>query len=181
MKAQMNSGSFFPKRSTLRGKSAVLSSKSPNYTEEELQEYRQVFSMFDTDGSGAIGREELKIAMGKLGLTTKPDELENLIAEVDQDGNGEIDFGEFCNVMRKITAKKVTFDEVVKQCFEVFDQQKNGVITEAEFREVMKMLGDIGNDRIIDHIFQEIDIDGNGVIDYEEFSSIVKQYLQEEV
>lgn len=42
--------------------------------------------------------EELKEAMKRLGINMNEKELENLIKEVDEDGNGEIDFSEFCAV-----------------------------------------------------------------------------------
>ena len=38
--------------------------------------------MFDTDGSGAIGSEELKGAMQSIGLEADDDEIERLIREV---------------------------------------------------------------------------------------------------
>lgn len=48
-----------------------------------FQEYLQLFKMFDTDGSGAIGREELKEAMISIGLgQTNDAEIDRLISEV---------------------------------------------------------------------------------------------------
>ena len=48
-----------------------------------VQEYGQLFKMFDTDGSGAIGSEELKGAMQSIGLEADDDEIERLIKEVE--------------------------------------------------------------------------------------------------
>ena len=60
--------------------------------------------------------------MKSMGMNPNQQELENLINEVDADGNGEIDFEEFCGVMRRMTKKKGGWDDVIKQCFEVFDR-----------------------------------------------------------
>lgn len=68
---------------------------------------------------------ELKQSMTRLGLNVNDKELETILKEVDQDGNGQIDFDEFCSVMNKLVKKKVTWDEIIKQCFEVFDQVKS--------------------------------------------------------
>ena len=43
--------------------------------------------------------------------------------EVDEDGNGLIDFDEFCAVMKKLTSKKNnTFDDLIRPSFEIFDR-----------------------------------------------------------
>lgn len=60
--------------------------------------------------------------MKNLGLDPNQKDLETIIQEVDQDGNGEIDFDEFCAVMKRLSAKKRTWNEIVRECFEVFDR-----------------------------------------------------------
>ncbi len=72
------------------------------------------------DGSGSIGAEELSNATRQLGMDATQEELDKLIEEIDQDGNGEIDF-EFCSCMKRISQKKVSWDEIIRQCFTVFD------------------------------------------------------------
>ncbi|GMT32446.1 hypothetical protein PFISCL1PPCAC_23743, partial [Pristionchus fissidentatus] len=105
------------------------------YCRKELKEYRQLFNMFDTDGSGAIGNEELKQAMISIGMDSNEEEIDKIIKEVDADGNGEIDFDEFCACMKKSQKiVKSTNEELIRECFDVFDQDKNGIITENEFK-----------------------------------------------
>lgn len=105
-----------------------------NYTKNEIEDYRQLFCMFDTDGSGAIGNSELKEAILSIGLQASDQDIDALIREVDEDGNGEIDFAEFCHCMKKSQSLvKSTNEELIKQCFNVFDQDGNGVITANEF------------------------------------------------
>ena len=60
--------------------------------------------------------------MRSMGMAPSIVELQVLINEVDQDGNGEIDFEEFCDVMKRMSSKDVSWNEIIKQCFEVFDQ-----------------------------------------------------------
>jgi len=55
--------------------------------------------MFDTDGSGAITADEIK-QMFMSGDQKVDDKIwEDVVKEVDGDGNGEIDFEEFVNMM----------------------------------------------------------------------------------
>jgi len=55
------------------------------------------FSVFDKDNSGRITAEEMHGVMSQFELTDS--ELEEMIKEVDQDGNGSIDFEEFCQLL----------------------------------------------------------------------------------
>lgn len=52
------------------------------YDEEELDEYRQLFDLFDEDRSGAIGNEELKKAILNFGHQATDAEIDELIEEV---------------------------------------------------------------------------------------------------
>ena len=60
-------------------------------TEEQKQEIREAFDLFDTDGSGTIDAKELKVAMRALGFEPKKEEIKKMIADIDKDGSGTID------------------------------------------------------------------------------------------
>jgi calmodulin len=70
------------------------------FTVEELQEFAQAFKMFDKNGDGTMNIKELGVAMRTLGLNPTEEELLNIVNEYDVDGNGKIDFGEFCKMMK---------------------------------------------------------------------------------
>nr|CDJ85387.1 EF hand domain containing protein [Haemonchus contortus] len=55
------------------------------YNRKELNEYKQLFDMFDTDCSGAIGNEELKEAMFSIGMHANEAEIDNVIREASFD------------------------------------------------------------------------------------------------
>lgn len=72
------------------------------YTQEAV--LWKAFKSFDVDGSGAISSSELhqvlnQESVGKI-MKKSLDELEALVTEVDLDGDGEIDFDEFLQMMR---------------------------------------------------------------------------------
>ena len=52
-------------------------------------------------------------------------ELENMIKEVDIDGNGEIDFDEFLAMMAK-KLKETDLEEDIREAFRVFDNKNSG-------------------------------------------------------
>jgi hypothetical protein len=58
-------------------------------TDTELAEFREVFNLVDKDGSGAIDAGEVKELMTMLGMNPTMGEVEDLVREIDIDGNGE--------------------------------------------------------------------------------------------
>ena len=68
--------------------------KQKELTEEQKQEIKEAFDLFDTDGSGSIDAKELKVAMRALGFEPKKEEIQKMIQDVDDDGSGTIEFPE---------------------------------------------------------------------------------------
>merc|ERR1712072_299888 len=80
--------------------------KPGQLTEEQLDEIREAFSLFDADASGMIDIRELKAAMRALGFEVKNEELKKMVADIDGDGNGTIEFGEFLQMMTARWARR---------------------------------------------------------------------------
>ena len=55
--------------------------------------------MFDTSGSGTIEPKELKVALRALGMEPSKDDIDKLVADIDKDSSGKIDFHEFLAIM----------------------------------------------------------------------------------
>ena len=69
-------------------------------TDERL---KAAFKMFDKDGSGTISKNEIKEVLG-FGKALDEDQLNSIVKEVDQNEDAEIDFKEFCDMMRRLAA-----------------------------------------------------------------------------
>ena len=61
---------------------------------------RRTARALDSRTGRHVTAKELQIVMQSLGHDPSEEELEDMIAEVDVDGNGEIDFDEFCVMMK---------------------------------------------------------------------------------
>lgn len=66
---------------------------------DQLKDMRDVFNMFDDDGSGSITAAEVSVAFQRLKLVTNRAMLRAIVEHIDVDGDGRIDFGEFCALM----------------------------------------------------------------------------------
>ncbi|CAL9124399.1 unnamed protein product [Musa acuminata var. zebrina] len=153
-------------------------------TEEQISEFQEAFCLFDKDGDGCITLEELGTVIKSLGQNPSEEELHEMIREVDSDGNGTIEFGEFLNLMsRKVKSfeyggqfdrscsslQETNVEEELKEAFKVFDKDQNGYISASELRNVMMNLGEKLTDEEVDQMIREADLDGDGQVNYEEF------------
>ena len=68
-------------------------------TEEQRQEIKEAFDLFDTESSGVIDAKELKVAMRALGFEPKKEEIRRVLQEIDKSGEGVIRFEEFVDIM----------------------------------------------------------------------------------
>merc|ERR1712018_137756 len=75
---------------------------------------------FDTDSSGAISVSELTSAMKSLGFDVKHAVVFQMIAELDADGSGEIEFDEFLDMMTARISDKNSREDI-ERVFKLFD------------------------------------------------------------
>jgi calmodulin len=137
-------------------------------TEVQISEFKEAFSLFDKDGDGTITTKELGTVMRSLGQIPTEAELQDMINEVDSDGNGIIDFPEFLTMMAR-KMKDTDNEEDIREAFKVFDRDGDGFISAAELRHVLTNLGEKLKGEEVDMMIREADIDGDGQINYKEF------------
>uniref|UniRef100_A0A3B5LG71 Calmodulin 1b n=1 Tax=Xiphophorus couchianus TaxID=32473 RepID=A0A3B5LG71_9TELE len=143
-------------------------SQTDTFPFSDPAEFKEAFSLFDKDGDGTITTKELGTVMRSLGQNPTEAELQDMINEVDADGNGTIDFPEFLTMMAR-KMKDTDSEEEIREAFRVFDKDGNGYISAAELRHVMTNLGEKLTDEEVDEMIREADIDGDGQVNYEEF------------
>ena len=123
--------------------------------EEEL---RTAFELFDEDKDGEITLAELAKIMEVHGFQPSQEELMRMIGNADTNRqerddlinrlsscclirNGTVDFQEFL-VMMKEMMRDVDEEETVRQAFNVFDKDGDGLISAEEIRQTMMGLGE---------------------------------------
>merc|ERR1712178_450071 len=92
-------------------------------------------------------------------------ELQDMINEVDADGNGVIDFPEFLSLSAR-KMKDTDTEEEILEAFKVFDRDGSGFISAAEIRHIMSNLGEKITDEEMDEMLAEADVDSDGKVDY---------------
>ena len=90
---------------------------------EEVIEIRQAFEIFDQDGSGIMDPAELKNAFIDLGFTGQNKFVYQILAELDEDQSGGIDFAEFLRLATAKIGEKDSRAEITK-VFTAFDPNR---------------------------------------------------------
>merc|ERR1712226_1759586 len=140
--------------------------KPGQLTDDQLDEIREAFSLFDADASGMIDVRELKAAMRALGFEVKNEELKKMVADIDGDGNGTIEFGEFLQMMTGKMGEKV---------FKLFDDDNTNKISFRNLARVAEELGENIDDEELQDMINQADRDGDGEINIDEFYRIMKK------
>ena len=143
-------------------------------TEEQRQEIKEAFDLFDTDGSGSIDSKELKVAMRALGFEPRKEEVKRMITEMDKDGSGTIEYPEFEEMMASKMAERDPREEILK-AFKLFDDDNTGKISFKNLKRVARELGENMTDEELMEMIEEADRDGDGEISQEEFLRIMKK------
>ncbi|KAH7301442.1 hypothetical protein KP509_23G026700 [Ceratopteris richardii] len=139
---------------------------------EEVDGIKEMFNAMDTNKTGFLTFEQLKVGLQKLDPQLAEGEIQQLMEAADADGNGKLDYGEFMAVT--IHLQRMDNDEHLRKAFSYFDLDGDNFI---DFIELRQTLGDdLGSDDtdMINAIMQEVDLDKDGKISYDEFVSMMR-------
>ena len=138
-------------------------------SKERKEELKEAFEVFDADGDGHINAEELKIVLEAAGRKMTEEEVRAKIAEVDEDGAGELEYDEFLALMTEEMRQKQTDEELI-EAFKFFGpaNDKEG-ITKEQLATVLELEGEKVSSADIDLLFEETNISGSGKITFSDF------------
>merc|ERR1712006_5785 len=148
---------------------AAAKKKPGQLSDEQLDEIREAFSLFDSDASGMIDVRELKAAMRALGF-----EVKKMVMDVDNDGNGTIEFAEFLQMMTGKMGEKDTREDIEK-VFKLFDDDNTNKISFRNLARVAEDLGENIDDEELQDMINQADRDGDGEINIDELYRIMKK------
>jgi len=69
-----------------------------NLAPDEIKCLKVCFDLFDTKKQEFLSADDLGEIMRAMGFRPTEEELKDLLVEIDEDGSGEIEFGEFCQL-----------------------------------------------------------------------------------
>ena len=139
-----------------------------------IQKCREAFNTFDADGSGTIDTQEMKLLLEAIGENPTEEELFRFMADVDEDGTGEIEFAEFLRAFEKQRGGQVSLEDEL-DTLDAFvalggSRDKSGNLDITRLVRVVK--DEFGMTIKIDKLLDELDKDKDGKISYSEFATL---------
>ena len=142
-----------------------------------INAYVQVcFDLFDTAKQEFLSGDDLGEIMRAMGFRPTEEELADLLHEVDEDGSGEIEFGEFCQLCATFLVEDPPLEEMkkeLKDAFRLYDKEGQGFITTETLRGLITELLSPLTDEEVEGILDELDEDGSGSMDFDEFCEMM--------
>ena len=139
---------------------------------QKKNEYLEAFKIFDRNNDGQITQDELKLLLNNIGQKPSDSEIQDMINEIDIDGDGKINFDNFITLMEKKLRDHDNEEELI-ETFKVFDKDGIGFITFNNLKDVIKNLGLNYSDDEIMEMIKECDLDNDMMINYDEFTKMV--------
>merc|ERR1711982_293857 len=128
---------------------------------DEIKCLKVCFDLFDTK---------------KVEFLSADDELKELLAEIDEDGSGEIEFGEFSQLCATFLVEDPdmeTMKRELKDAFRIYDKEGLGYITTETLRGLIGELLAPLTEEELEGILEELDEDGSGSMDFDEFCEMM--------
>jgi len=162
-------------------------------TEDRIETLKDLFRSLDTNGDGVLSLEEIQEGLLKFGLRELPADLQQVVAAVDADGSGSIDYTEFLAA----TLSKLPLElneDVLQAAFRLFDKDGDGKIDAQELKGVLqpddstiekmglsKGAADAALNSKVRELMSEVDQNGDGRIDFQEFVHMMRGTLAAKV
>jgi centrin-3 len=96
--------------SAQKAKRRVHGRERPELSEEQKQEIKEAFELFDSDKDNAIDYHELKVAMRALGFDLKKAEVLKLLRDHDKSNHGLMEYEDFAKISLSICHSSFGFN-----------------------------------------------------------------------
>uniref|UniRef100_A0A5B7BC52 Putative calmodulin-like protein 3 n=1 Tax=Davidia involucrata TaxID=16924 RepID=A0A5B7BC52_DAVIN len=172
-----------PHVSTIGKKKVKINSSTHN--KDEVM--KSVFATFDKNKDGFITKKELTESLKSMGMLMTEREVGEMVEKVDSNGDGLIDLDEFCELFfdysmvinGESTSTSINGEdqEELKEAFDVFDGDKDGLITVEELGLVLSSLGLKEGKRLENcrEMINKVDMDGDGMVNFLEFKTMMNK------
>ena len=125
---------------------------------DQLNQLKDIFARFDMDSDGSLTILELAALLRSIGLKPSGDQIHVLLANMDSNGNGVVEFDELANAtLLDMNEEILVNQDKLTEVFHLFDRDGNGYITAAELAGCMAEMGQPLTYRELTEMIEEAD------------------------
>ncbi|XP_071942393.1 calmodulin-like protein 4 [Antedon mediterranea] len=136
------------------------------FSQSQIDEYRDCFSLHDSSKKGVIRADDLARVMRS--LYTSPTTTEIRTYRKKYEKEKKIQFDDFLLIMDEQQRSEHCSREILDAFYHA-DAKKQGYISVKEFKRIMCTFGEKLKDREVDAILREFGIAKNGQVNYADF------------
>jgi len=148
-----------------------------SFSDEQLSEYKDFFSLFDKTGENRIAYYEVGECLRAFGENPTNAEVMKVLNNPSNDemNSKMVTFDEFLPMLAQVKRQsQETSVEDMNEGLRVFDKENNGTVSAAELRHVLCTLGEKLSEEEVEQLLQGQE-DNNGCIRYENFIKMVME------
>lgn len=156
---------------------------------QEKEDIDDVFRALDTNCDGKLTKDEVMNGYFDFyGKKLTDDEVDKMFENINHAGTGSISYSEF--VIAAMFEKNLLDNSKLQAAFDMFDSDGDGVITLANFKQVLNSCKDEADvdedaenidDYILEKIIKQADSDGDGNITFADFQKMMVETVAESV
>ncbi|CAG9326882.1 unnamed protein product [Blepharisma stoltei] len=148
---------------------AILLCVASQCNECDISNLRTHFMRIDRNGKGSITYDELHQVLQQYSAALG-DEIGSIIASMDVNRNGIIDYTEF--LAASLDKSIYMQQERLITAFKVFDKNNNGLISIDDLKELLGK-EDLQDNEYWEEIIRDADANGDGVVDFNDFIAAI--------
>lgn len=144
------------------------------FPQQQIQEFKEAFSLIDQNRDGFIDIEDLKDMYASLGNTPSDKDLKEMLDE----SPGPLNFTMFINLFgEKLNGTDP--ETALRNAFIMFDTDQKGTLDEEYIKDLLENMGDNFSSDEIRQTWKEAPIT-QGKLDYEAFVRLIKRGKDDE-
>jgi len=163
-----------------------MPAKDQGFSEDQIEDFKEVFQLFDTKGDGLIQVAQVGEVLRALGTNPTEGEVKKLITSTctkisqpmtvhcqEKGPDARVTFETFLPMLQDVSSKPIrdTVDDFVEG-LKHFDKEGNGLISAVELRHLLTGLGEKMSEEEVELLIHGKE-DSQGNINYEEFVKMV--------
>mmetsp|Transcript_91544 Transcript_91544/g.144668 ORF Transcript_91544/g.144668 Transcript_91544/m.144668 type:complete len:166 (+) Transcript_91544:102-599(+) len=143
----------------------------PGLMQDEIEEIKEAFDLFDVDGTQRINPRDLRGAIQSLNLR-RNQVVMHMLSDLERQGARPLDFNGFLDLMTAKMGERDTREDVSK-VFRLFDDDRTNTISVRNLQRVARELGETLDVVDLEEMIARADTDGDGQVTLDDFYSLM--------